>query len=357
MASPPSEETFPTLGGFPPATVTPYESGEATAGYGDNDQQAPVTDPVRALGQSAITNAQFSAGGAHTPMGGVPLPRASFLSTTAEVPIATPPTATTPTVDAPARVSPFASVAAPSLEPGFVPTFEARELTPTGSQPTVSFAHVMPSSSELPIEPAPPHHASDPHSGDTAHASSPWWRSVVALVAYGVIVMAGLGYGAFIVFLQPAPVALAAEVLIEGPPDNGIAPIEPSEPTAFLAGAPLKTPTHTLTEVQSYSLGELDHLPGRTAEVHDLTYFDGTTTYVVRAYQHFNTDDAVETFASITVEAPGVVPVEIAGEQVGERAELETEEGRAIVWRNATAVFVLTGPEAGILEFFTLFGW
>jgi hypothetical protein len=338
VASPPVEETFPNSGGFPSVDVTPYSSVDPAPGFSDDEDSPPAadTDPVRALGQSAVTNATFSAAGAHTPMGGVPLPRATFLPSPAEAP------------DGP---SPFADVNGANDDFPFVPTFASREHSPTASQPTISFAAPLPTEPTEPVDDAPPHHARGGHEGE------PWWRSVGALVAYGVAVMAGLAYGLVAVLGATAPPSLPAEVLLEGPPDNGIAPIELTEPTAFLAGAPLKTPTHTLTEAQSYGLGELDDLPGRTAEVHDLTYFDGDTTFVVRAYQHFNADDAVATFGTITADAPQLSPIEISGEHVGDRAELTTDAGLVIAWRNGTAVFVLSGPEDGIREFFMLFGW
>jgi len=369
------EETFPASGSIRrslfSSPVSPYDTYSDGQPQSEEFRQEPGADadPFRGLGQSAVNNASLSAGGAPTPMGGVPL---------YSEPPSTPPSFAEENQGG----GLFADEAAP-----FAPRFESSVPQPQPEQPTERLAPVSddvptvpfaPVSGDQPVTPAG--HANAPmlapqtdHSltpdgdsqappdgpdgsdteGDDHHV--PWWRSAIALTAYGLIAMGALGFGAYQLLLAPDPITLESPIILEGPPDNGVTPIQIEEPTQFLSSIPTGTLTHSLIEVDSFAPGELSELPARTVEAHDLTYSDAENTYVVRAIQHYNADDAIENYEALSADATDVAPVEAGGREVGERAILETEDGTVIVWRNETAVLTLSGPDTGLVDFFTFY--
>jgi hypothetical protein len=336
VVSAPPEETFPASGehrivGTESDPISPYPPPDDAA------DASSTADAYRLLGASAVANATLSAAGAPTPMGGLP------------------------------KLNPHESdipLYGEDTE-AFVPRYEPAVGMSETREPTHAFAPTEAETEVLTVEQdeqAPFPAGDDNTTGtdstgiDDVDPKDPWWRSLVALIAYGVVLMAVIGFAIYRAFFVPVPVTLPAEVLLEGPESNTLTPVEVVEPTDFVAGLPTATVAHALTDVVMWELGDVEFLPARAAEVVDLTYSDGAEEFVVRAYQHFHEDDAVKTYAALAGDAGDVEPVEAFGEEVGERALLDTDDGLEVVWRNGTVVFHLTGPEENIVEFFQFFG-
>ncbi len=247
----------------------------------------------------------------------------------------------------PARNPYFAPVTgeSPLVNQPFPPHSEDATYTPQTTQFAAS-----------PDTPFPNAGGEEPPMDTAVEVSIPWWRSVVALVAYGVIVMGGVGFGVVQLLGAADRIELAQEVIIEGPELSGITPVELEDPTDFLAGAPQYAHDTALIEVVTYELSEVD-LYARTAEVYDLTYSNGSDTFTVRAYQHFRESEAETAWESLSEGSTDIAPVEAFGEVVGQRAVLDTDEGTVVTWRNLTGVFWLTGPDDDVVEFFEFYGW
>lgn len=182
----------------------------------------------------------------------------------------------------------------------------------------------------------------------------PWWRSAVALVAGGVLVMAGLGAGVYLLWLAPGPLELPAPVILATPQSTAPQPIVLGDVTDFVASMPPRTLTHAMTDVQEIRFRDVPLLQVRTVEVVDLTYFDGQDTVVVRALQHYTTDEAIAAFAGYVGEADGVEDLVVGDEVIGEIVTVTTEDGTTIMWRNTTAIFMVSG-EGDLAEFVRLF--
>lgn len=374
--APPPEETFPTSadnlpGGLQPQQVSPYSA--FFDGSADNEDAPPVrdSDSVRELGQFAVTNASFLAAGAQTPMSGIP-----------RVAPKRRPDSQAP-VNAPLDLPQFSED-----EERFVPRFEPAVGLVAAAQPSVSFSSTDASeptasaddgahtgavpdnqvttsenprvADSAPIESSTPadHGPTEPpYTADDDSSSTPWWLSVAALVVYGVIILAVVAYVVASALFTSETVTIEPEVLVEGPAAPDVTPIELEDPTPFLQGVPLTTPTHALANVVSHDVSEIDAPAGRVAEAHDLTYSNGTTDYTVRAYHHFSEADAQQSYDALAEGSTDTAEVVAAGEVVGERAILTTDDGTVIVWRNSATVLSVTGPEEGIAEFYDLFGW
>ena len=179
-----------------------------------------------------------------------------------------------------------------------------------------------------------------------------WW------LLLGLVVAAGAGILIYRTFLLPEPLTLPVPTITANPSAPSIEPISIEEPTDFVAALPDTVKTNVLVDYESIDPVTEPTLPARVAEHYTLSYDTGAgrADYVVEAYQHYNEDDAQVAYEYYAEGATDVEPVLVDGEQVGERAlRTETSTG-TVVWRNVTAVFVLTGPADSVLDFYEHYG-
>jgi hypothetical protein len=179
-----------------------------------------------------------------------------------------------------------------------------------------------------------------------------WW------LLLGLVVAAGAGILVYRMFLLPEPVTLPVPTVTASPATPVGEPISIEESTDFVAALPDTVKTSVLVDFESIDPGTESELPARTAEHYTLGYDagSGSADYVVDAYQHYNEDDAQAAYDSYADGATDVEPVMVDGEQVGERALLPDTSTGTVVWRNLTAVFVLTGPADSVLDFYEHYG-
>ena len=166
-----------------------------------------------------------------------------------------------------------------------------------------------------------------------------------------------LGAVAYVVYLlvgQPEEdVEIAAPVVVEVPAESTVEPIALEEPTDFLAAMPATVGVYAMsgaTPVEEDSAG----LDTRVAEVDDLTYTDGETTLELRAIQHYDEADATAQFDALAASGSEPQPVTVGDTEVGQRVTIDGDPA-SYVWRNGTAVFVLTGPADALEEFWIQF--
>ena len=141
-------------------------------------------------------------------------------------------------------------------------------------------------------------------------------------------------------------------------PTATLAPIAVPDASAFLASLPTVVGVDVLTELESVDVTGDETLPARTAEHHRLSYgaSKGATDFTVDAYQHYTSDDATTAYEAYAGNATDVENVEVGGLIVGERAYSTEGTAGTVVWRNNTAVFVLTGPADKVLDFYARYG-
>ena len=234
-------------------------------------------------------------------------------------------------------------------DPGYTPPFgvavgdRAATDAPPGTEPTT--------------EPAPGSDGAD--GGDeppSARADgAPWYLSVPVLVVAGLLVMGGL-VAALLVLLTPERevVSLTPEILVDAPAAPALDPIAIGDPTDFQAALPATVGAYSMTGIETPAVRAAD-LEVRAAEVDDLLYGDGESELTLRAIQHFDAEDATAQFEAIAADGVDRADVMAGDAPVGQRATLPAESGETLVWRNGTAVFVLTGPADALEDFFARF--
>jgi hypothetical protein len=376
-----------------------------------------VIDPVRLLGESAVTAASLDAAGAPTPTVGIPLPvpvpdaLPTFGAEEEFVPRFEPDTPGVPT----AGPAPSAGLAVPE-----VPKAPLR-VPVTGEQPRVSFTaasglaaaagsaapsgldalaplpQLPPSSSawaevagELPPREAAPGAGlpaqlgtGDTNRAPVVHVPASPGALTVASVPPGVppaplepsdekprrrlawlwIVLALLGGAAIAVlvyrlFFLPEPIILPAPVVTEAAPAPTIEPVVVTDASEFLAGMPTEIGTFVLTSYEVIEVIGDETLPARAAEHLVLTYGEATgeAHFTVNAYQFYNTGDAATAFDAWSEGASSTDDVTADGVAVGERALVTSGGSTSVVWSNGTAVFVLDGPADEVEQFYSYFG-
>lgn len=377
---PPAEEMLPRP---LPGPAVPADSASPQVGW--------TADPVHRLGQSAVANAHLSASGAPTPLGGVPVVDAEHAVEApnfgADTPLFTPRFAA---VSAPAE--PVAAPHAPPVPSTTGPTppqagadaiaagLVAQEKSQLAAQSPafdavsiyspVSFAERSPIEAQLraappaaapaagpAVAPAPaPAPATPPAEPATASGEEPpqrkrrWWLWLVlgvVLVAAGAIAIAYLN--------RPEPVVEPGAVVTVSPPAATIEPIAAPTGTAFQSAMPTIVGTYSLVEATAVDPADIALTAGRVADAVDLTYRSGENTMKVRALQYFNEQEATAHFTALSGDGAATTPVEAGGQTVGESAVVVSPKP-AIVWRNGTSVFVLTGPPLELTGFFEGFG-
>jgi hypothetical protein len=118
---------------------------------------------------------------------------------------------------------------------------------------------------------------------------------------------------------------------------------------------PTTVGTYALVDAHAIDPADVALTAGRIADGAVLTYRSGGDTMTVTAYQYFNEADATTMFTSFVGEGATTEPVEAGGAVVGESAVV-TSPKPGLVWRNGTAVFIVTGPPTQLADFFALFG-
>ncbi|WP_297083919.1 hypothetical protein [uncultured Demequina sp.] len=328
VEEPPVEEIMPSSRGTLWSTVPP----EPQPG-----PESAAQSPFASLGDTAVRNASLAASGAPTPIAGVHKPTAAQVAATA-------PQATGPTWMLSDGMGAGHGVA-PQLESEL--RSKVPELDDGGPAYTPAFGVPV---AETATDPTA---GGDGTDGDAPRIRErePWWRSTVFLVVIGLLVLGGIGYGLY-VLLSPEPetVQLTEEVLVAEKEVPTLDPIEIADPTAFQAALPTVVGTFVLTDAQSPDVADAG-LEARAAEVSDLTYGDGEVELQVRAIQHYDDEAAVAQFEALTADSTDREPVDAGGSQVGERASIDG----GIVWRNGTAVFVLTGPADELEDFYAAY--
>ncbi|MDN4480666.1 hypothetical protein [Demequina muriae] len=314
VALPPQHEILPSSPSAPTAPSVGRASGAAQ-----------VQDPFSALGDSAVRSASLSASGAPTPLGGVPMVTPlSRESGAAEGPSRD---------DTPAAQRPPSPVVSDDA-PAYMPRVSAGSADEPEDQTKA---------------------AGDGSDGDhPASAATPWWRSVPVLVIAGLLVMGGVGYVLYLALWPQEQVELTPAVIVAPPEVAALDPIALEDPTDFQSAMPGLVGLYAMTELEAPPVATLD-LRARAAEVARLTYSDQQTTLTVQAIQHFDEEDAVAQFEALAADGTAREPVTAGGAQVGERATVPADGGQAVVWRNGTVVFEVTGPADAVEGFFAIF--
>ena len=181
-----------------------------------------------------------------------------------------------------------------------------------------------------------------------------WW------LILGIVIAAAAGILVYRMFLLPEPITLPVPTITASPAAPVSEPITIEDPSDFVAALPDTVRTDVLVAHESIDPVTEPSLPARVAEHHTLGYGsgpdDGRPDFVVDAYQHYNVDDAQVAYESYAEGATDVEPVLVDDEQVGERALFAKPATSTLVWRNVTAVFVLTGPADEVLDFYEHYG-
>jgi len=364
---PPSAHELLPLAPAPPFDTAPHDP---VSPYEDSAlRQALWTqDPVKRLGASAVASANLSAAGARTPLGGVPrVPADDHVEAPAfgdDTPAFMPVfaskhneehTMTGPTD--PGVIRDAAAALGDEDVPGYEPTTAANaEAAADGGENIDGGAGASTGAHEpdavggddgARTPPATPADEEPPGRGRRLM----WlWIVLGALVVLGVtgIVLAKT------VFATPDPIIQPGVTVTEPPPTPTISPLAIASPTPFLAAMPGTVGTYSLTAAAPAD--KLDAATyGRTAEAHQLTYRSGANEASVLALQYYNEADATAAWGTLTGPAADATTVTAGGVEVGQKASV-TDPAPGIVWRNGTAVFVLTGPATELEAFYEFFG-
>ena len=330
VVPPPAEEIMPTLGDGMPAFDEPHVT------------DAP-DDPVARLGQSAVAAAALSAGGAPTPLGGVP----------------------TVAGDDAAR-APFFGDQGVAFTPQFADAAPATPATPAGDERADALAAGLVAeetawlaSRAAPVEEGQvytPQPVSLPEPPPAAPEDTPprrsrrWW--LWALLA---LVVVGAAVAAYLVANRPDPTVIPGITVTEQPPTPTLEPQPAPTGSAFQAAMPTEVGAFALVGSTVLDPADLATTAGRIADGVDLTYRSGEDTMKVRALQYYSEDDATAALTSLAGEDVATEPVEANGSVVGESA-IVTAPQPGMVWRNGTSVFILTGPPLQLTGFFAQFG-
>jgi len=182
-------------------------------------------------------------------------------------------------------------------------------------------------------------------------------RRLVLWIVIAALAAAAIGAIAFVVF-QPEPATLPTPTETASAPAPTAEPVSITDPTDFVAAMPSTVGTNVLVAYEVTNPAGDAALPARAAEHVTLTYGPGSTStmFTIEAYQHYSVEDAQTAYDSYADGATDVEDVTVDGTTVGERAYSTTGATGTVVWRNETAVLVLTGPSAELLDFFAHFG-
>ena len=220
--APPPEEIMPTNSRVTWDAVPVFTPPTPTAG-------AAAADPIRSLGDAAVTRASLSASGAPTPLGGV-APSAPSTHPSAPEPAATPPSGAATAAPAPAPAPGFMATTPPAGA-GTPPRSPLQDLeddtppfTPLFGTPTVDRAGAgVIGGDEPPV---------------AEKQRTPWWRSWPALVIIGLLVMGAVAYAIVMALPADEAVELTPEVIVATPDEPTHEPISIENPTPFQEALP-----------------------------------------------------------------------------------------------------------------------
>jgi hypothetical protein len=326
---------------------------------------------VQLLGGSAVASAALSAGGAPTPLGGVPTVPADeamdLPSFGEESPPFTPkfayasPGDAERNDDAPVDTAPVDSA---PLEAAPVPRQTSRERADALAAGILAHEQATLASSNTDFDGGvayAPRAFGKAGSPDPATDPSPpippsgtkkrrWWLwgalALLAVIAAAAVVL--------ILNRPDAAVVPGATVTLPAPTPTA-APIAGPTGTAFQSALPTTVGMYVLVEATVLDPAALAETSGRVVDGVDLVYRSADGTMQVRALQYYNEDDAKAMFTQVAGEAAATEPVQADGVTVGESATI-TSPDTGMVWRNGTSVFILTGPAAQITSFYENFG-
>jgi len=356
VSPPPADEILP----MPGVETTSQEA----------DASAPPSDPVHLLAESAVSSAALSAGGAPTPLGGVPtVPADEAVSVPAfgeAAPLFTPrflnddeassddnpPPANETTGDLLDDEQFRLAAQASALDGGaaYEPRAFADEAeAATEVAPALPPRHDPQTTATLPVVPVVPSE-DDPTDEEPPRRRSKWWIWVLLAV-----ILAAAAVTTYLLLNRPEPLVIPGATITNPPPAPTIEPLPAPTGTDFQAAMPTTVGTYALVEATPLDPTDVALGAGRIADGVDLTYHSGTDTMTVRALQYFNEADATQMFVQFAGEGTATEPVEAGGVTVGESAVI-TSPKPGMVWRNGTSVFILTGPPAQIADFYAQFG-
>ena len=183
-------------------------------------------------------------------------------------------------------------------------------------------------------------------------------RRLVLWIVIAALAAAAIGVGVYRVYLQPEPTTLPVPTITASAPEPTAEPVNITDPSTFVATMPSTVGTDVLVAYEVTNPAGDTTLPVRAAEHVTLKYGPGSTTtvYTVEAYQHYSVEDAQSAYDSYAAGLTDVEDVVVDGVTVGQRARSASSSQGTLVWRNETAVFVLTGPGAGLQDFYARFG-
>jgi hypothetical protein len=178
------------------------------------------------------------------------------------------------------------------------------------------------------------------------------------LIALVAIVAAAAGILVYRAFFLPEPVILPVPTKTAAAPTPTAEPVEFTEASEFVGAMPTVVGTDVLVAYEVVDAIRESSLPARAAEHVSLSYGPASdeAQFTVEAFQHYSVEDAQKAYDAYAAGAPDVEHVIVDGEIVGERALTASSADGTLVWRNGTAVFVLTGPAKGLLDFYAHYG-
>lgn len=319
---PPAQEMLPST---PPpvpeaGSISPYDPPTTDANWG--------SDAVHRLGAAAVTNASLSAGGAPTPLGGVPVEPA-------DQPVEAPSFGDT----APLFTPKFTDDPGASAANGLHPTAADLE---TGAQYQPRF--------EPPVAPVETNEVESSDEPPRARRGLAWLWIVLVVLAVGV--------GAAVIWLtvlKPEPQTVPGAVITVAPPEATVEPVPLESPTALLAAMPPVVSTYALTAAEPLEPAAVAVEHGRVADAAALTYWNGTEQIDLTVLQYYSEDEAEAAWMGLVGEGVTGEPVIAGGAEVGASAAVVQPEP-GIVWRNGTSVFIANGPPLELRGFFDAFG-
>lgn len=318
-------EIIPPNPGPDPEEVLPSEAPAPGDAPAEEEAAAPRT-AYEALGAAAAANAALNAGGAPTPLAGVPQVQGVHEP---------------PEEDLEEGPEPF--------EPRFAQD-EARRERDARTAVMAGLAEGLTGAvdADEPYEPAsfaPAEEPSDESAAAPARRPGHAWP----LVLVGLLTLAGLGYGAYLLLGTPEEIAIPAQRVVAEQPVPALDPITLEDPSPFLAAIPAAPGLWAMTSETTVDPEVATGAPGRLAEVHRLTYSDGTSEVRLRAFQFYGEDKAQQSLKRLAGDAE-VTAHTVAGNEVGLQAQLDGEAESTLAWTNGSALFIAEGAAEDVAD-------
>ena len=306
----------------------------------DEELTTQPRSTYEALGAAAAFNAALNAGGAPTPLAGVPLVSGAHVPPDADLSDGEEPFEPRFAGDDARRGREARAETMAGLEAGLATTIDGDD----EPYAPAAFAHEDGDDQEDQDDPDRPEEASDVAPPVPRRPGHAW-----PLVLVGLVTMAGLAYGAYLLLGTPEEIEIPAQRVVAEQPVRVLDPITLENPTPFLAAIPAAPGLWAMTAAQTVDPEIATGAPGRLAEVHRLTYSDGTAEVRLRAYQLYGQDKAQESLRTLAGDAE-VTAHTVAGTEVGLETRLAGEAESTVVWTNGGALFIAEGAEADVAD-------